>query len=657
MPLSGLATCGTAGQRGAAEALGEALAKRPPLILLFGEMGVGKSTLLGRFLATVDAQEFAVVQLSATGGEFTGPPSLDVLLEFICRQLVAPQPTRERPATLAVLANAVGTLARAGRAAVIAIDHADHLRDEVISGVAKLAKHLDVPPASIVCIFIGSPALASRLDRVLRKPGSPEKVIEIRVSQPSAEELAALLAYEDMAQPDGPMLTPGAIDRISVYAKSNLHWAVPLADAARTLAAAQGEREVSPELVRGALLELWAPDQQPYEILTSYTLDPDGSTTPLLGMSDISRPSPTDTEPAEAPGVSPVDETSPEREPAYWGDPTTSSAEAPRAPSMAPEGLLGRPGGVGSADHNCHRCGLPSPDFLPHRARAARGERAQSKPMPPKPALPEPMLPETASAPMPGAGGQSPPPQPTALDAPTPKVGLPRAAGERDPGGRGACSKLGAPRTGARAGTRPASSERRGSQHEASNREEGSEGSEENRGRGAREMDPNAVRRSLLAAVCSLVAACTEVADPPQLAAPPIPEPAPGRKLVMMPEAAWQTASCASRPLPFIRLDRSEVTPPTVRRGKSIIYRFGYTACVPAQPGYILGQFRTAVVLDGKELSTRIDKTYPIDTGGWIVDTDIAVPSQAEPGLYRVEATLVAKDATVQDRINFVVQP
>lgn len=166
------------------------------------------------------------------------------------------------------------------------------------------------------------------------------------------------------------------------------------------------------------------------------------------------------------------------------------------------------------------------------------------------------------------------------------------------------------------------------------------------------------MRRSIFPAVCFLVAACSEVAEVPQFAALPMPEaPAAGRKLVMTPDAAWQTANCASRPLPYLRLDRSEVVPQAVKRGESIIHRFGYIACVPAQPGYILGQFQTVVVFNGKELSTRTDKTYPIDTGGWIIDTDIAVPPQAEPGLYRVEATLFAKDATVQDRINFLVQP
>ena len=94
-----------------------------------------------------------------------------------------------------------------------------------------------------------------------------------------------------------------------------------------------------------------------------------------------------------------------------------------------------------------------------------------------------------------------------------------------------------------------------------------------------------------------------------------------------------------------------------MNRGGSILYRFPYTACVPAQPGYILGRFRTAISIGEKTVSSRSDDTFPVETGKWIVDTDIAVPKDAEPGVYSLEATLAAKGATIQDRLNFTVQP
>jgi type II secretory pathway predicted ATPase ExeA len=324
------------------------VAQRQSLILLYGDAGVGKTTVITNFLATIDTNEFFAVHLSGTSGEFLGPPSFDALLEIICRRLVGPQPAGQRPATLAIMAAAVEALARAGRTVLLAIDHADHLTNNVIAEVTRLGEYLDAPADSLVCIFIGSPTLASRLDVALRRPGMVKRVPEIRVAHPSGEELAALLAYEDTAVPDGPILTPGAIDRIGVYAKANMHWAGPLADAARTLAANQGEREVTPELVRGALLELWPPEQtQPSDAITRLTSNPatggnpDVMTRTPPGLSDAPLGSPYGAN-ASVPPVS-----------SSATDPSLSTKLPPGSPSVSERGvarsraiLIQRPGAV-----------------------------------------------------------------------------------------------------------------------------------------------------------------------------------------------------------------------------------------------------------------------------------------------------------------------
>jgi type II secretory pathway predicted ATPase ExeA len=306
----------TAGQQTAGTALREAMQERRPIILLFGETGVGKSTLIQSVLAVGDNHQTIPLYLSATSGEFVGPPTFDAFLNAICQRLLDSQPGRERPAVLAALAAAVSALARAGRTIVLAVDHADHLTDKMISDLIKLPSYLDTTPDNLLRIFIGSPALASRLDGALRKPGAVDRrFVEIRLPQPTAEEVATLLAYEDMAQPGGPMLTAGAIDRISTYAKSNLHWAVPLADAARALALHQGEREVTPELVGGALLELWPPGQQ-----AALAAELGSGTSQQQGLSDV----------APAGFISSADD------PAPGAIPGSSSAAQPFGPVAAP---------------------------------------------------------------------------------------------------------------------------------------------------------------------------------------------------------------------------------------------------------------------------------------------------------------------------------
>jgi hypothetical protein len=125
----------------------------------------------------------------------------------------------------------------------------------------------------------------------------------------------------------------------------------------------------------------------------------------------------------------------------------------------------------------------------------------------------------------------------------------------------------------------------------------------------------------------------------------------------MDPDSIWTLEDCASRPLPFLRLDQSEVIPATVTPGGLLNYRFPYTACVPAQPGYILGRLQTSLFYKGKNLNTRTDEGFPVETGSWIVDTNIAIPKDAKPEVYVIEAVLAAKGAMIKDRVSFQVEP
>ena len=130
----------------------------------------------------------------------------------------------------------------------------------------------------------------------------------------------------------------------------------------------------------------------------------------------------------------------------------------------------------------------------------------------------------------------------------------------------------------------------------------------------------------------------------------------PGRKLVALPDDIWEREDCGIRPLPFIRLDRSDVKPKVAKRGDQVIYTLAYTACVPQQPGYILGEIQTHIYLNGRLKSRRSDTEYPVETGKWVVNTKVAVPANAEPGMYDVEAIVSAGGETIRDRIRFTVE-
>lgn len=254
-------TSPTAGQRQALADLNDAVGARRPLILLFGETGAGKTSVVSAFLDAVDRDAVLAAGVSATGGEFVATPSFDTLLSAICARLGLPAVPEPGPAVLAGLGALIRARADAGKAVAVAVDHADRLGDGVVADLVRLHEALGVPAEAFVRIFAGTAALAPRIEASLRQTVSDERLTEIRLSQPTADEVATILAYADAARPGGPVLTPDAIAAICTYARGDLHLAAPMADAVQSLACEQGAGEITAGLVHETLLGLWAPDQ------------------------------------------------------------------------------------------------------------------------------------------------------------------------------------------------------------------------------------------------------------------------------------------------------------------------------------------------------------------------------------------------------------
>ncbi|MGZ9034058.1 MAG: AAA family ATPase, partial [Rhodospirillales bacterium] len=254
-------TSPTAGQRQALSDLKNAVGARRPLILLFGETGAGKTSVVDAFLEAADRDEVLAVGVSATGSEFVASPTFDTLLAAICARLELPAVPEQGPAALAGLGALIRGPADAGRAVVVAIDHADRLGDAVIAELVRLHEALGVPAAAFVRVFAGTAGLAPRIEASLRQTGSDERLTEIRLSAPTADEVATILAYADAARPGGPGLTPEAIAALCAYARGDLHLAAPMADAVQSLAEEQGASEITAGLVHETLLSLWAPEQ------------------------------------------------------------------------------------------------------------------------------------------------------------------------------------------------------------------------------------------------------------------------------------------------------------------------------------------------------------------------------------------------------------
>jgi hypothetical protein len=113
-----------------------------------------------------------------------------------------------------------------------------------------------------------------------------------------------------------------------------------------------------------------------------------------------------------------------------------------------------------------------------------------------------------------------------------------------------------------------------------------------------------------------------------------------GHKLLAQLAATASTESCESRQLPFFRVIESNVLPARLVPGDRFSHRLVYALCT-AGPDSLL----TATVtreLRGSADVVLVDRTdgFRLRPGTWASDEDLAVPPNANPGLYSVNTTV-----------------
>jgi hypothetical protein len=132
-----------------------------------------------------------------------------------------------------------------------------------------------------------------------------------------------------------------------------------------------------------------------------------------------------------------------------------------------------------------------------------------------------------------------------------------------------------------------------------------------------------------------LVVALMTVSCAPKAAPPPAPEkPAPGSKLQTSAEAVFTSLDCAKKPLPYLVFEHNSLTPNPARPGEELRHRLVYAFC-PAPSGQAeAGTLTRALSYKGKVIFSDVTKDFPITPGRVAVDAYLAVPAEAEPGLY-----------------------
>jgi len=130
-----------------------------------------------------------------------------------------------------------------------------------------------------------------------------------------------------------------------------------------------------------------------------------------------------------------------------------------------------------------------------------------------------------------------------------------------------------------------------------------------------------------------------------------------GAHLTAFPEEVASQYDCAQRPLPFFKIEQSEVVPPRVRSGGEFNHRM-VTALCPARPTEVeTGRLSEAIRFRGDVVHRKTTERFEIRPGRWVVDAFVEVPADTEPGVYAYELRFEGPNLAFEESWSFVVEP
>ncbi len=129
----------------------------------------------------------------------------------------------------------------------------------------------------------------------------------------------------------------------------------------------------------------------------------------------------------------------------------------------------------------------------------------------------------------------------------------------------------------------------------------------------------------------------------------------PGERLVSFPESVADEYNCAKRRLPFIEVEKSELTPMRLRPGGQLNHRFVYVMCPSRASGVIAGTLHTQVQFKGKTVHKDVVK-HELQPGRWVVASSITLPEEATPGMYALATRFESPQGRFSFHSDFLVE-
>jgi hypothetical protein len=130
----------------------------------------------------------------------------------------------------------------------------------------------------------------------------------------------------------------------------------------------------------------------------------------------------------------------------------------------------------------------------------------------------------------------------------------------------------------------------------------------------------------------------------------------PGENLAALPDEVWQEYDCGAQKRPFFIIERNELVPPRVRSGGEFNHRLVYVMCPVNPTEVVTGRLSTRIRFKGSPIVVEQLPEWDLKPGRWVVDAMVALPENAEPGIYTYELQFESEPVVFEKSLTFVVR-